>query len=75
MEERRESYNNNFKSCFPHTKPLDFQGVFPFVLLPYYYRTITAFFGLPFGSLFFVLDKIIFSQFSYAFFRVRRSGG
>ena len=47
MEERRESYNNNFKSCFPNTKPLDFQGVFPFVLLPYYYRTITAFFGLP----------------------------
>ena len=20
MEERRESYNNNFKSCFPHTR-------------------------------------------------------
>ena len=28
MEERRESYNNNFKSCFPHQRALDNQGLF-----------------------------------------------
>ena len=28
---------------FPARGALDFQGLFPFVLLPYYYRTITGF--------------------------------
>ena len=54
MEERRESYNNNFKSCFPHTKPLDFQGFFSCV--PTLYQLYTNFvFWLPPESLFFVL--------------------
>ena len=37
MEERRESYNNNFKSCFPHVEPLKIKGSKIFittVLLP-----------------------------------------
>ena len=41
MEERWKSYNNNFKSCFPHVEPLIFKGSKLFtttVLLPYYYR-------------------------------------
>ena len=41
MEERRESYNNNFKSCFPHSEPLIFKGS----VLLYPYRTPTSFFG------------------------------
>ena len=38
MEERRESYNNNFKSCFPHSEPLIFKGS----VLLYPYRTPTV---------------------------------
>ena len=34
-EERRESYNNNFKSCFPHQRALEKQGLF-------FVRTITV---------------------------------
>ena len=41
---------------FPARGVLDFQGLFPFVLLPYYYRD----FRLLSGSLFFVLAKMVF---------------
>ena len=36
MEERWKSYNNNFKSCFPHVEPLIFKGskIFITTVLP-----------------------------------------
>ena len=56
---------------FPARGALDFQGLFPFVLLPYYYRD----FRLPPGSLFSLWPRRIFSQFRYVVFRVRLSAG
>ena len=52
---------------FPARGALDFQGLFPFVLLPYYYRD----FRLTPGSLFSFWPRRFFSQFRYVVFRVR----
>ncbi len=58
--------HSKFKSCFPHVESLIFKGS-DFL---YYYRTITALFGLPSGKLFCVLTLFfsVFLQLGHAFF-------